>query len=276
MDGSGAASSSSDESIGIVLLGALISFTPALVGATIAKSSSGFAGLDDESRFADLAFPGLDRGEGATLLAVLFAGLVWLDWVAYVEWLVFGLAASLFGLVLLALGVLAFKALLADGVVVEAESLLVGAWTGLLTEYGPAVAGLVISCLDTSGFGRIFVGRIGATERPPWVEDVVSGRILTGAASEVDDVEVEETVRTGENADIAEPGRAGRFLLARAAFFWAAIVSLREGFGGPDMLLEKPRPGRPPLASAFLGEFGLSGAFSSNLCCVASRFAMIL
>lgn len=189
----------------------------------------------------------------------------------------FGLAASLFGLVLLALGVLAFKGLAPDGVVDRAESLLVGACTGLLIEYGPAVAGLAISCLDTSGFGRIFVGRMGATERPPWVEVVVSGRILTGAASE-DDVEVEETVRTGENVDIAEPGRAGRFLLARAAFFWAAMVSLREGFGGPDpdMLLENPRPGRPALASSFLGEFGLSGAFSNSFCWVASRVAMIL
>lgn len=131
----------------------------------------------------------------------------------------FGLAANLFGLVLLTLGVLAFSGLLAEGVVEGAESLLVGAWTGRLTEYGPAVAGLAISGLDTSGFGRIFVGRIGATERPPWAE-VVSGRILTGAASEFDDeVEVEETVRTGENADMAEPGRAGRFLLAMAALF---------------------------------------------------------
>lgn len=96
-----------------------------------------------------------------------------------------------------------------------------------------------------------------------------SGRILTGAASEADDagaVEDEETVRIGENDDIAEPGRAGRFLLARAAFLWAAMASLREGFGGPAVLLEKPRPGRGPTASVFLGEFGLSGEFSNSLC----------
>jgi hypothetical protein len=105
---------------------------------------------------------------------------------------------------------------------------------------------------------------------------VVSGRILTGAASEADEVEVEETVRIGDNADIAEPGRAGRVLLARAAFFWAAIVSLSEGLGGAVVLLEKLEPGRLLAASAFLGEFGLSGAFSSNLCWVASRVAIIL
>jgi len=34
-----------------------------------------------------------------------------------------------------------------------------------------------------------------------------------------DDVEDDETVRIGENEDIAEPGRAGRFLFAIAAFF---------------------------------------------------------
>ncbi len=67
------------------------------------------------------------------------------------------------------------------------------------------------------------VGRIGATERPPWATVVDSGRGLTGPASEVvddadafDDV---ETVRIGEKLDIAEPGRAGIFLLARTAFF---------------------------------------------------------
>jgi hypothetical protein len=47
---------------------------------------------------------------------------------------VFGLAANFLGLVELALGVLVFKVLLADGLVVAAESLLVGAWIGLLTE----------------------------------------------------------------------------------------------------------------------------------------------
>ena len=42
------------------------------------------------------------------------------------------------------------------------------------------------------------------------------------------------------------------------------------------VLLEKPRPGRAGTASAFFGEFGLSGAFSSNLCWVESSVAMIL
>ena len=43
------------------------------------------------------------------------------------------------------------------------------------------------------------------------------------------------------------------------------------------MLLEKPIPGRAATAvSGFLGELGLSGAFSSSLCCVASRPADIL
>ena len=128
---------------------------------------------------------------------------------------------------------------------------------------------------------RNFVGLIGATERPPCdtvVDD--SGRTLTGAVSEVDDmleaVEDDETVRIGENVEIAEPGRAGRFLLAIAAFFCASIVSLREGFGGPVVLLENPRPGRTATASAFLGEFGLSGAFSNSLCWVMSSVAMIL
>jgi hypothetical protein len=133
------------------------------------------------------------------------------------------------------------------------------------------VAGLtIISGLDNSGLGLNFVGRIGATERPPWDTNVDSGRFLTGPASVVDEeadaVDDDETVRTGENADIAEPGRAGKFLLARAAFLWAAMVSLREGFGGPVVLFEKPSGRGSTACAAFLGEFGLSGAFSSSLC----------
>lgn len=49
-----------------------------------------------------------------------------------------------------------------------------------------------------------------------------SGRDLTGASETVDiveAVEVDETVRTGEKLDIADPGRAGKFLFAIAAFF---------------------------------------------------------
>ena len=93
---------------------------------------------------------------------------------------------------------------------------------------------------------------------------------------DADTFEDVETVRMGEKVDIAEPGRAGRFLLAIVAFFWANIVSLREGFGGPVVLLENPKPGRAATASAFFGEFGLSGAFSRSLAWVASRVAMIL
>lgn len=83
------------------------------------------------------------------------------------------------------------------------------------------MAGLAIS-----GRGRNFVGRIGATERPP-CEDDVSVRVReTGALLETsavlgaaDDVEEVEAVRTGENDDIADPGRAGRFFVASVAFF---------------------------------------------------------
>lgn len=127
------------------------------------------------------------------------------------------------------------------------------------------------------GAGRNFVGRIGATESPPWETVVDSDLTLAdGAFDEVEAVEEVETFRIGEKLDIAEPGRAGMFLLAAmAAFFCASIVSRRDGFGGPEVLLEKPKPGRAT-ASGFLGEFGLSGAFSSSLCCVASNVAMIL
>jgi hypothetical protein len=46
-----------------------------------------------------------------------------------------------------------------------------------------------------------------------------SGRDLTGASDmEEDDAEV-DTLRTGENDDMAEPGLAGKFLFAKAAFF---------------------------------------------------------
>ena len=114
------------------------------------------------------------------------------------------------------------------------------------------------------------MGRIGATERPPWATVVDSGRIRRGAASEavdaVDAVEEDDTARMGENVDIAEPGRAGKFLLAKAAFFWASMASLNEGFGGPVVLFENPSPGRALTASAFLGELGLSGAISRSLC----------
>ena len=130
------------------------------------------------------------------------------------------------------------------------------------------------------GAGRNLVGLIGATERPPWATVVDSGRGRTGPTSEVmDDADVlddVETVRIGEKLDMAEPGRAGMFLLANTAFFCASIVSLKEGLGGPVVLLENPSPGRAATVSAFLGELGLSGAFSNNLAWVASRVVIML
>lgn len=86
------------------------------------------------------------------------------------------------------------------------------------TEYGPAVAGLA-----SSGLGRNFVGRMGATESPPCETVVVlSGRLRIGGASDVEVVEEMdefETVRMGEKVDMADPGRAGKFFAANAAFF---------------------------------------------------------
>ena len=53
------------------------------------KSSSAFDGLEDMRFMVDLALTGpltgLARGEGATLLIVLLAGLVWVDWLAWLE-----------------------------------------------------------------------------------------------------------------------------------------------------------------------------------------------
>ncbi len=64
------------------------------------------------------------------------------------------------------------------------------------------------------------VGRIGATESPPWDTVLVSGRTLTGPASEPPEADEEfETFLIGEKVDIADPGRASKFLLAIAAFF---------------------------------------------------------
>jgi hypothetical protein len=81
----------------------------------------------------DLALAGLARGEGTTLLMVLLTGLAWLDWLVWLEWLVFGLVGGFFaGLVLLALGVLAFSGLDVDGLMVD--SLFVGPWPGRRTE----------------------------------------------------------------------------------------------------------------------------------------------
>ena len=117
------------------------------------KSSSAFEGLDPNK--AGFGLAGLAFGDGATL------GIVPLDGLGWLEWLVFGLATGFFGgLILLTLGVLAFAALIVDGLMLD--SLLLGPWAGLLTEYGPAVAGLAIS-----GRLNFAPGLIGATESPP-------------------------------------------------------------------------------------------------------------
>lgn len=141
----------------------------------------------------------------------------------------------------------------------------------LLTEYGPAVAGLAAS----SGLLDL-LGRMGATERPP--RDAVGSRCgRVGAVSE--DVGLPDAAGAdlvGENVDIAEPGRVGMLLLAICAFFCAIIVSLKEGRGGPVVLLENPRPGRELTAAAFFGAFGFSEEFSSNLFWVGSRSSAIL
>lgn len=50
--------------------------------------------------------------------------------------------------------------------------------------------------------------------------------------------------RTGEMVAIADPGLGGRFLTPKAAFFWASIASLSEGFELVIVLFDKPKPGR--------------------------------
>lgn len=115
-----------------------------------------------------------------------------------------------------------------------------------------------------------------ASDRP----DLSGGAsLLCDDCDTFDVVDEDETVRMGENEDMAEPGLAGRVLLAAKAafaFFCASIVSLSEGFGGPVVLLEKPKPGRTAAGSGFLGELGLSGEFSRSLCWVASRVDRML
>jgi hypothetical protein len=127
---------------------------------------------NDEACLAGL----LMRGEGASLgeavvsrSLVLLAGLVCVEWVVgLLEWLVFGLGtAALLG-ELLATGVfdLGGRVVVDDAVGLACVSL--EAWFGLLTEYGPAVAGLAASS-GRSGLSGLLnlVGLIGATERPP-------------------------------------------------------------------------------------------------------------
>lgn len=119
------------------------------------------------------------------------------------------------GLVLLALGVRVLSTLV-DGLVFV--SLLLGPCPGRLTEYGPAVAGLAVN--SGRGAGRNFVGRIGATDKPPWATVVDSGRILIGASEAAEAVEEDEIVLMGEKVDMADPGLAGRFFVAAIAAFF--------------------------------------------------------
>lgn len=149
-----------------------------------------------------------------------------------------------------------------------------------LPEYGPAVAGLgAIS-------GRLLAGLIGAAEMPacdlPVVSalDRVDAAAAVGAAvaeDDIDTLEEPDTVRTGVTVAIAEPGRAGRVLVA-IALFWAIIASLNEGLGPvPIVLLDKPKPGRATGSDfAIAVEFGLFGSFCSSFWAVESSPSMIL
>jgi len=142
------------------------------------------------------------------------------------------------------------------------------------TEYGPAVAGLAASS------ARLLVGRVGAADMPPeFTASVDSGRRRCWAGLELAGVGAAELapVRTGEKLDMAEPGRAGTFLVAPSAFRPAITVSLSEDLEDPIVLFDRPRPGRAVVVVvAFLGELGLFGSFWSNFCAVLSRPSMIL
>ena len=60
---------------------------------------------------------------------------------------------------------------------------------------------------------------MGATDRPPGAAvRVDSVRCLVAAVEELDADEVLDAVLTGEKCDMAEPGRAGRFLVVTAFF----------------------------------------------------------
>jgi hypothetical protein len=80
-----------------------------------------------------------------------------------------------------------------------------------LPEYGPAVAGRgAIS-------GRFRPGLMGAAEIPPWTLLELSAlvRVVCGPVDEV--VELDAFL-TGDMAAIADPGRAGSVLAAKALF----------------------------------------------------------
>lgn len=112
---------------------------------------------------------------------------------------------------------------------------------------------------------------------PPALTAIDSGRALVGglaAGAAVDCVDVFEAVRTGEIWAMADPGRAGRFLLAAEALFWASIASRRLGLLAV-VLRDKLLAGRAAV-SVFLGELGLLGSLFNSFCAVASRSAIIL
>lgn len=110
--------------------------------------------------------------------------------------------------------------------------------------------------------GLFLVGLMGAPDKPPPPDARVdSGRVRTDVVVAADMLEVVDTVLTGEKCAIAEPGRAGRFLDAKA-LFCANIVSRRLGLPELMVLLENPRPGRGgPASVRLLFEFGLWGSF---------------
>ncbi len=137
----------------------------------------------------------------------------------------------------------------------------------LRTEYGPAVAGRAAIS------GRLLAGRMGATDMPPCDFIADSGRTRVPGCDE-EAADVVGAVRIGDSVAIADPGLAGRFLVAKA-FFCAITVSRNEGLELPMVLLERPKPGRAT-GSDFFGTFGLPRSFWSSFCAVVSRPFMIV
>jgi hypothetical protein len=143
-----------------------------------------------------------------------------------------------------------------------------------LPEYGPAVAGL------GANSGRLLAGLIGAADIPACDFPNVSAldrvaETVAVLAEVVVTPDEPDTVRTGDTAAMAEPGRGGKFFAVRA-LFWAIMVSLSEGLElVPIVLFEKPSPGRGA-GSDLTVAFGLCGSFCNNFWAVPSRPSMIL
>jgi hypothetical protein len=110
---------------------------------------------------------------------------------------------------------------------------------------------------------------------PPALTAIDSGRALVGglAAGAVECEDAFDAVRDGEICAIAEPGRAGKFLLAALALFCASIASRRLGLL-PVVVFDRVPAGRA--VSVFLGELGLLESLAKSFCAVASKSAMIL